>query len=187
MLTLIRQSIQSLLVITVLTGLLYPLLITAIAQGLFPSVANGSLVQLNGHTAGSALLGQPFQSSKYFWSRPSATGPFAYNAAASSGSNFGPMHPDYGKALTERVTTLKAANPNGGAIPVDLITASGSGLDPHISPAAAEYQVDRVAGVRNLPVAKVRELIARHTKGPQLGFLGNPTVNVLLLNQDLDR
>ena len=183
----IRQSIQCLLSLTVLTGLVYPLLVTAIAQGLFPNSANGSLLMNDGHITGSRLLGQPFENPKYFWSRPSATGPFAYNTASSSGSNFGPLNPDFRKALETRIAALKAANPQGGDIPIDLIMASASGLDPHISPAAAEYQLARVSNVRGISVAHARELIARYTDAPQLGFLGNAGVNVLLLNQALDR
>ena len=136
---------------------------------------------------GSRLLGQPFENPKYFWSRPSATGPFAYNTASSSRSNFGPLNPDFRKALETRIAALKAANPQGGDIPIDLITASASGLDPHTSPAAAEYQLARVSNVRGINVAHARELIARYTDAPQLGFLGNAGVNVLLLNQALDR
>ena len=184
----LRPALMTLLLLTMMTGLLYPLAVTGIAQALFPHQANGSLLDQNGRIVGSSLIGQPFDDPKYFWSRPSATSPFPYNAAASSGSNLGPTNQALVDSVTARVTALKEADPgNDLPLPVDLVTASGSGLDPHISPAAANYQVRRVARARGLQEAGLRELVARHTQGRQLGLLGEPRVNVLLLNQALDR
>ena len=187
MLPLFMQSCRCLAALTVITGLAYPLLVTGIAQALFSDSANGGLIRQNDRIVGARLIGQPFEGSKYFWGRPSATGPFGYNSASSSGSNLGPSNPDFRKAMEARVAAMKAANPQGGAIPVDLITASGSGLDPHISPEAALYQVARVAATRGVGANHLEQLIAKFTDSPQLGFLGNAGVNVLLLNQALDR
>ncbi len=185
--TQLRPALMTLLLLTMLTGLLYPLAITGIAQTLFPHQANGSLIVQNGRVVGSSLIGQPFDDPKYFWSRPSATSPFPYNAAASSGSNLGPTNPALMKAVQDRIAVLKDADPDNPApVPIDLVTASGSGLDPHISPAAAEYQIRRVARARGIDEAAVRRLVARHTQGRQLGFLGEPRVNVLELNLTLD-
>jgi K+-transporting ATPase ATPase C chain len=187
MLAHIRPAITLLALLSVVTGLGYPALVTAIAQAAFPHRANGSLIVTNGKVIGSELIGQPFDDPKYFWGRPSATTPFAYNAGASSGSNKSPTNPDLIKAVRARVDALRAADPgNTAPVPVDLVTASGSGLDPQISPAAALYQVHRVAQARKLDEAAVRQLIARHTEGRWLGILGEPRVNVLKLNLALD-
>jgi K+-transporting ATPase ATPase C chain len=181
------QAIRALVVFTVITGVAYPLVVTGIAQIAFNDQANGSLLREGDKVLGSRLIGQPFSDPKYFWGRPSATSPMPYNGASSSGSNLGPTNPALKEAVAERIKALRDA---GGdplkAVPVDLVTASGSGLDPHISPAAAEYQIPRVARVRNLPEERVRELVQRHTEGRQLGFLGEPRVNVLALNLALD-
>ena len=173
--------------LTVLTGVAYPLIMTGIAQVALPHAANGSLTVVNGKTLGSELIGQPFDDPKYFWSRPSATSPFPDNAASSSGSNLGPTNPDLAKAVQGRIDALRAADPSNPApIPVDLVTASGSGLDPHISPASALYQVPRVAKTRGLAEAQVRALVAQYTEERQWGILGEPRVNVLRLNLALD-
>lgn len=184
--TLLRPALSLFFALTLVTGVLYPLLVTAIAQVAFPRQANGSLIVQNGKTVGSELIGQNFDSHKYFWGRLSATSP-AYNAAASSGSNFGPLHPDLKKNVQARLDALKKADPqNTARVPVDLVTASASGLDPHISPAAANYQIARVARVRKLDENKVRQLVAQSTQGRTLGVLGEPRVNVLQLNRALD-
>jgi len=176
-----------LLVLTLVTGVAYPLLVTGIAQTMFPSQAQGSLIVKDGHVVGSSLIGQPFDDPKYFWSRPSATSPFADNAGSSTGSNLSPTNPDLVKAVQGRVDALRAADPGHTVpVPVDLVTASGSGLDPHISPAAALYQASRVAKARKLPAESVRALVERHIEGRFLGFLGEPRVNVLALNMALD-
>jgi K+-transporting ATPase ATPase C chain len=187
MLVHLRAAVVSLIVFTVVTGIIYPLIVTGIAQAVFPFQANGSLIVKDGKVVGSVLIGQPFDDPRYFWSRPSATSPFADNAASSSGSNLGPTNPDLIKTVQGRVDALRAADPgNTAPVPVDLVTASGSGLDPHISPAAALYQVPRVARQRKLDPAAVRQLVERHTEGRFLGILGEPRVNVLQLNLDLD-
>jgi len=184
--TIFRPAIVSLILFTILCGIIYPLLVTGIAQLAFPRQANGSLIQAGERSVGSTLVGQSFTDPRYFWGRPSATIP-PYNAAASSGSNLGPTNPALLEAVKARIAALQAADPdNHEAIPVDLVTASGSGLDPHISPAAAEYQVSRVARLRGMPEEAVRVLVTRFTDGQDLGFLGEPRVNVLLLNCALD-
>jgi K+-transporting ATPase ATPase C chain len=181
------QSIRMLIVMTVITGVLYPLVVTGIGQVAFPDPANGSLIREGDKVRGSRLIGQPFTEAKYFWSRPSATGPMAYNGAASSGSNQGPTNPALKEAVEGRVKALRDAGGDPSKpVPVDLVTASGSGLDPNISPAAAEYQVERVAKARGLSPDAVRALVAKHTEGRQLGVLGEPRVNVLELNLALD-
>ena len=175
------------LLMTVITGLIYPGVVTAIAQALMSDKANGSLIVADGKAVGSALIGQPFSDPRYFWSRPSATSPQPYNALGSSGSNQGPTNPALTEAVEQRIDALRKADPNNKSpVPLDLVTASASGLDPHISPAAAEYQVNRVARARNVDSGRVRTLVARHTEGRQLGVLGEPRVNVLLLNRELD-
>ena len=183
----LKPAFLMLVVFTVLTGLVYPFLVTGIGQVLFPRQANGSLIERDGKPVGSALIGQPFSSPKYFWSRPSATSPYPYNAASSSGSNQGPTNPALTDAVAGRIKALRDADPdNKAAVPVDLVTASGSGLDPHISLAAADYQVNRVARARGVDPSKVKDLVAQYTEGRQLGFLGEPRVNVLELNLALD-
>jgi potassium-transporting ATPase KdpC subunit len=183
----LKPAAVMLLVLTVLTGAAYPALVTAIAQLVFPFQANGSLVSREGKPAGSALIGQQFHDPGHFWSRPSATTPYPNNAASSGASNLGPTNPALTDAVTARIKDLRDADPgNVAPVPADLVTASGSGLDPHISPAAVEYQVSRVAKARHLEPAKIRELVARHTVGRQLGFLGEPAVDVLQLNLELD-
>jgi K+-transporting ATPase ATPase C chain len=183
----IRPALTTLLILTVLTGLVYPLAVTGLAQLFFPDQANGSLILHEGKGVGSRLIGQPFDAPHYFWSRPSATSPFPYNAAASGGSNLGPTNPALIEVVKARVAALRAADPgNDSPIPVDLVTASGSGLDPHISPAAALYQVKRVARARGLDESTVQTLVTQHTEGRQFGLLGERRVNVLQLNLALD-
>lgn len=175
------------LLLTVFTGLVYPAVVTLAAQVAFPNQANGSLILKNGQAVGSSLIGQPFDGPGYFWGRPSATGPYPYNASASAGSNYGPLNPDYLQAVRDRVDQLKKADPgNPQPIPVDLVTASGSGLDPNISVAAALYQVPRVARARGWTEAQVRALVDRNTEGRVFGLIGEPRVNVLALNLALD-
>lgn len=182
-----RPALSLFVLLSLLTGLAYPLAVTAIAQAVFPAQANGSLVVHNGKTVGSALIGQPFAKPGYFWSRPSATGDKPYNGVASGGSNLGPSAPALREAVQQRVATLRAADPgNTAPVPVDLVTASASGLDPHISPAAAAYQAARVARTRGLPLDKVQALIAAQTEGEIAGFIGEPRINVLALNLALD-
>jgi K+-transporting ATPase ATPase C chain len=189
-----RPALVALVALTIITGVIYPLLVTGIAQVAFPFQANGSIIRdASGQPIGSALIGQQFDNPKYFWGRLSATGPVPYTAfnadklTGSSGSNYGPLNPALKDAVQARIDALKAADPaNTLPIPVDLVTASGSGLDPQISPAAAEYQVSRVATARGLDAARVRELLAQHTEGRTLGILGEPRVNVLELNLALD-
>jgi potassium-transporting ATPase KdpC subunit len=183
----IRPALTMLAILTLLTGLLYPLAVTGLAQLLFPHQANGSLVVRDEKVIGSELIGQYFDQSKYFWSRPSATSPFPYNAAASSGSNLGPTNPALNEAVKGRVAALRTADPpNDQPIPVDLVTASGSGLDPHISLAAAAFQVRRVARARGLEEGAVERLVMQYTEGRQFALLGESRVNVLKLNLALD-
>ena len=187
MLAHLRPALVILALLSLVTGVAYPLVVTGIAQTVFPFQAQGSLISKDGKVVGSALIGQPFDDPKYFWSRPSATSPFADNAGSSSGSNLSPTNPDLVKAVQGRVDALRAADPgNTAPVPVDLVTASGSGLDPHISPAAALYQVSRVAKARKLAPESVQQLVDRHTEGRFWGFLGEPRVNVLVLNLALD-
>jgi potassium-transporting ATPase KdpC subunit len=185
--TQLRPALVSLVIFTLLTGIIYPLVITGIAQLVFPHQANGSLIMSGAQASGSELIGQPFDDPRYFWGRLSATSPFPYNAAASSGANLGPSNPALIAVVQQRIAALRTADPqNTLPIPVDLVTASASGLDPQISPAAALYQVHRVAVARGLSEEIVRELVVKYTKGRFLGFLGEPRVNVLLLNLALD-
>jgi K+-transporting ATPase ATPase C chain len=174
-----------LLVMTIITGLLYPALVTAIAQVVFPSQANGSLIVVDGRTVGSSLIGQAFSAPQYFWGRPSAAGGDGYDGMSSAGSNLGPTDQRLIERITAEVDRLRQAN-GGGPVPVDLVTTSASGLDPHISPAAAAYQVERVAAARGMTVDDVQAAVARHTEGSLLGIFGQPRVNVLILNLDLD-
>jgi K+-transporting ATPase ATPase C chain len=183
----LRIVIVLFIALSVLTGIVYPLAVTLVAQTVFSHQANGSLIMQDGKTVGSELIGQPFDDPKYFWSRPSATSPTPYNAAASSGSNLGTTNPALLDAVRDRIAALRKAQPDQtGPVPVDLVTASASGLDPEISPAAAAYQVPRVAQVRGLTVDEVSKLVAAHTAGRTLGILGEPRVNLLKLNLALD-
>ncbi|HEY5755568.1 MAG TPA: potassium-transporting ATPase subunit KdpC [Steroidobacter sp.] len=183
----LRPALVSFLLLTVITGVIYSLAVTGIGQAVFSDAANGSLIAAGDQSIGSRLIGQPFSDPKYFFGRPSATAPQPYNGAASSGSNLGPTNPALASIITDRVAALRALDPeNQSRVPVDLVTASGSGLDPHISPAAAEYQVPRVARIRNRPEAEIRELVKAATEGRTFGILGEPRVNVLLLNLALD-
>jgi K+-transporting ATPase ATPase C chain len=193
MLSQLRPALIALALFTVLTGGVYPLAVTGIAQVVFPHQANGSVIAQDGQPAGSELIGQPFDAPEYFWGRLSATGAFPYNAfnaetlTGSSGSNYGPLNPALIEAAQARIEALRAADPgNTAPVPVDLVTASGSGLDPHISVAAALYQAPRVARARGQPEAEVRALVAAHTEGRQFFILGEPRVNVLRLNLALD-
>jgi K+-transporting ATPase ATPase C chain len=183
----VRPAITLFIALSVITGIVYPVAVTGISKALFPDAASGSLVVKNGKPVGSLLIGQNFVDPKYFWGRPSATSPQPYNGTASGGSNQGPLNPALVDAVKGRIDALKAADPdNKLPIPVDLVTASGSGLDPHISPAAADYQADRVARVRQLDAKLVRQFIAQHTEGRDLGVFGEPRVHVLKLNLALD-
>jgi len=185
--TLIRPALTLFVLLSIITGLIYPLLVTGIGQALFPAQAAGSLIERDGKLIGSRLIGQHFADPKYFWSRPSATGPYPNNAAASGGSNLGPLNPALKEAVEGRVKALRDADPgNTQPVPVDLVTTSASGLDPHISPAAADYQVARVARARGLAPETVRNLVVRQTEDRQWGIFGEPRVNVLELNLALD-
>jgi potassium-transporting ATPase KdpC subunit len=187
MVKIVRPVIVSLVVFTFITGIVYPLSVTVVAQLLFPVQANGSVMMNKGKPAGSSLIGQPFNDPKYFWGRLSATPPFPYNAASSGGSNLAQTNPDLLKQAQERIARLHAADPQTFApVPVDLATASGSGLDPHISPAAAEYQIKRVAKTRGIDEEKVRMLVTKFTEDRLFGIVGEPRVNVLELNTTLD-
>jgi K+-transporting ATPase ATPase C chain len=184
----LRPAFVSLILFTVITGVLYPLSVTGIAQTFFKDQANGSLLYENGQAAGSSLIGQPFDDPQYLWGRLSATASVPYNAASSSGSNFGPMNPNLLDASRIRIKALKNADPgNNAPIPVDLVTASASGLDPHISPAAAEYQVPRIARARKIREDAVRSVIRQHTQNRLFGIIGEPVVNVLEVNLQLNR
>lgn len=184
----LRATGVGIVLFTLLLGFTYPLSMTGIAQALFPDQANGSIINVDDQARGSRLIGQRFSASGYFWGRPSATSPVPYNAAASSGSNLGPLSDELHALVMARIAALQAADPgNTAPIPIELVTASGSGLDPEISPAAAEYQVTRVARVRGLPESAVRDLVQAHTSGRWLGIFGEPRVNVLALNLALDR
>ncbi len=184
----LQPALILLALLSALTGAAYPALVTGLAQATMPDQANGSLLKENGQAVGSRLIGQPFSAPRYFWGRPSATAPMPYNGGSSGGTNLGPLNPALETALQERIAALKAADPSQQApIPVDLVTASASGLDPHISPAAARWQAPRVARLRGLPEARVLALLEHHTEGRQWGFLGEPRVNVLALNRALDQ
>jgi len=176
------QSIRALIVFTLVTGVVYPLVVTGIAQVAFKDHANGSLILQGGKVVGSSLIGQAFSDPKHFWSRPSATSPMPYNGASSSGSNQGPTNPALKEAVEGRIKDLGGKAP----VPADLVTASGSGLDPHISPAAAEYQIERISKARGIPEDRLRELVKKYTESRQFGVLGEPRVNVLELNLALD-
>lgn len=184
---LLRPALTLFVVLSLVTGLLYPLAVTGVAQTAFSHQANGSLITQGGKTVGSELIGQAFTEPGHFWGRPSATAPMPYNASASGGSNLGPTNPALAEAVKARIEALRAADPgNTQPVPVDLVTASASGLDPQISPAAADYQAARVAKARGLPLAQVQALVQQHTESPWLGVLGEPHVNVLALNLALE-
>ena len=186
--TMIRPAVSLFVALTVVTGLVYPLLVTGVAKLAFSDQAAGSLIVKDGKAIGSSLIGQSFSDPKYFWGRPSATSPMPYNAVGSGGSNQGPLNPALVDAVKGRIEALKAADPgNTTAVPVDLVTASASGLDPHISVAAAQYQAARVARVRGLSDDAVRSLVTDHAEGRLLGLIGEPRVNVLALNLALDK
>ena len=183
----LRPALVLFLLLSLMTGVVYPLVVTGIAQALFPAQAAGSLLLRDGQVVGSRLVGQSFSDPKYFWGRPSATSPMAYNASASSGSNQGPLNPALQESVKGRIGALRTADPgNAAAVPVDLVTASASGLDPHISPAAARYQISRIAKARGFPIESVQTLVDAQTEKPLMGFLGESQVNVLQLNLALD-
>jgi K+-transporting ATPase ATPase C chain len=183
----LRAALVVFVVLTAITGVVYPALVTLVAQAAFPYQANGSVLEREGRTVGSELIGQQFDDPRYFWGRPSKTDQVPYNAASSAGSNFGPTNPDHLKTVRDRIEVIRKAHPDQtGLVPVELVTASASGLDPHISPAAAEYQVKRVARVRGMTVENVRRFVAGQTEGRTFGVLGEPRVNVLKLNLALD-
>jgi potassium-transporting ATPase KdpC subunit len=187
MISILRPALVLFAVLSALTGVAYPLVVTGIGQAAFPEQAAGSLILRDGKPVGSSLIGQHFSDPKYFWGRPSATGPFPNNASASSGSNQGPLNPALTDAVKGRIEALRAADPgNTAPVPVDLVTASGSGLDPHISVAAARFQAARVGKARNLALPQVQQLVDQHAEGRLFGFLGEPRVNVLQLNLALD-
>ena len=184
----LRAALVIFIALSVFTGLAYPFVVTLVANAVFPQQAAGSLIERDGNIVGSELIGQAFSAPHYFWGRPSATTPMPYNAAASNGSNLGPRNLALAQAARARIAALQAADPDqAGAVPVDLVTASGSGLDPHISPASARYQIKRVARARNLPLSEVEKLVVANTNAGWLSLLGEPTVNVLLLNLALDK
>lgn len=184
---LVRPALVLFIALTLLTGLAYPLAVTGIGQALFPAQAAGSLLLRDGQPVGSSLIGQHFSDPKYLWGRPSATSPTPYNASASGGSNLGPLNPALADAVEARIAALRSADPgNTGPVPIDLVTASGSGLDPHLSAAGAQYQAARIARVRQLPLQTVQQLIDSHTEGRLFGLLGEPRVNVLQFNLALD-
>jgi K+-transporting ATPase ATPase C chain len=185
--TIVRPALVTFAVLTALTGIAYPLVVTGIGQVAFPEAAAGSLIVRDGKPVGSSLIGQNFSDPKYFWGRPSATGPQPYNASNSSGSNLGPLNQALVEAVKGRIDALRAADPgNVAPVPVDLVTASGSGLDPHLSVAGVRFQAARVAKARGVPLAQVQQLVTEHTEGRWLGLLGEPRVNVLALNLALD-
>jgi potassium-transporting ATPase KdpC subunit len=188
MTTMLRPLLVLFFVLTVCTGLIYPLVVTGIGNAIFPAQVSGSLVTRGSQVIGSSLIAQSFQEPQYFWGRLSATSPMPYNASASTGSNFSSTNPALLEAVKGRIAALKAVDPNNSAlVPVDLVTASGSGLDPHVSPAAALYQVDRIARVRHLDPIKLRDLVLSRVESPQWGIFGEARVNVLMLNLALDR
>ncbi len=185
--TLLRPAVSLFVLLTAITGIVYPLAVTGVAKVAFPEAADGSLIVKDGKAVGSRLIGQNFTDPKYFWGRPSATGPMPYNASASGGSNQGPLNPALVDAAKGRIDALKAADPdNKQPIPADLVNASASGLDPHISPETAAYQITRIASQRQLPPADLKALVSQHTEGRQWGVFGEPRVNVLQLNIALD-
>jgi K+-transporting ATPase ATPase C chain len=187
MIAMLRTAGALFLTLSLLTGVVYPLAVTVVAQTFFPHQANGSLLMKDGKAVGSELIAQPFDAPHYFWQRPSATSPFPCNAGSSSGSNLGPTNPDQIKAVTERIAAIREAHPGQAEpVPVDLVTASASGLDPHLSPAAIDYQIARVAKARGANVQEIMKLVEQHTETRTLGVLGEPRVNVLRLNLALD-